>query len=146
MSAMIRAAEERSWLGWERTWGFGTAGGIQTGKQERRGERYARRPSARPETGGRPFSVLQPRYLRAFAGRSNRGTEGDGGGSAQSVSPPGNAPSLTSRTRTERASLPPFLPVPMDVVATRGMSSGKIVQLLGHSGNNRREREEDASE
>ena len=97
---MIRAAEERSWLGWERTWGFGTAGGIQTGKQEKRGERYARRPSARPETGGRPFSVLQPRYLRAFAGRSNQGTEGDGGGSAQSVSPPGNAPSLTSRTRT----------------------------------------------
>ena len=43
---MIRAAEERSWLGWERTWGFGTAGGIQTGKQEKRGERYARRPSA----------------------------------------------------------------------------------------------------
>ena len=28
-----------------------------------------------------------------------------------------------------------------DVVATRGMSSGKIVQLLGHWGNNRKKRE-----
>ena len=76
------------------------------------------RSFARPETGGRPFSVLQPRYLRAFAGRSLSRSPGplDGGGgggeteggqlsSAQSVSQ-GNAPSLTSRTRTERTDTP----------------------------------------
>ena len=55
--------------------GFRNSGWHTDWQAGKRGERYARRPSARPETGGRPFSVLQPRYLRAFAGRSNRGRD-----------------------------------------------------------------------
>ena len=97
------------------------------------------------------LSLSVPRSL----GRRRRRRRGDRGGSAQlsSVSESGQCSiahqSDQNRTdgRTDRQTDQRGLarsaapPVIGDVVATRGMSSGKIVQLLGHSGNNRRKEE-----